>query len=141
MFVRMARAVAALGVAMSALPQPAVGPRDAATATLDAFTRYDVVGMNAAHSDRTQDDFILALIRQPRFASTVNDIVVECGNRRFQAVLDAFIAGDEVPLDRVRPVWRDTTVLMCGLSGFYDSFFSLVRDLNRTLPRRPRSQF
>ena len=109
-------------------------PKDAITEILNAYSRYDVVGLNAAHSDRSQDDFVLALIRQPRFASTVNDIVVECGNRRFQSILDRFIAGDDIPIDRVRPVWRDATVLMCGLSGFYDSFFSIVRDLNRSLP-------
>jgi hypothetical protein len=132
------RFLAALALASQVAPSQAGTPRDATAAILDAFASYDVVGMNAAHSDRTQDEFILTLIRQPRLASTVNDIVVECGNRRYQSILDRFIAGEDVPLDRVRPVWRDTSVLMCGLSGFYDSFFSAVRDLNRSLPPNRR---
>src|ERR1043165_3588755 len=118
----LALAVAIVGASAAVAPQRPAEPRDATTAILDAYTRFDLVGMNAGHGDETQDEFILSLIRQPPFTSIVNDIVVECGNRRFQPILDQFIAGDEVPLERVRPVWRDTTVLMCGLSGFYDSF-------------------
>jgi hypothetical protein len=134
----LALAVAILGASAAVAPQRPAEPRDATTAILDAYTRFDLVGMNAGHGDETQDEFILSLIRQPPFTSIVNDIVVECGNRRFQPILDQFIAGDEVPLERVRPVWRDTTALMCGLSGFYDSFFSAIRDLNRSLPASRR---
>jgi len=132
--------MAALAITIQAAQLPVSVPRDAATAILDAFAHYDVVGMNAAHSDKTQDEFILALIRQPRFATTVDDIVVECGNRRFQPTLDRFIAGEDVPLESVRPVWRETTVLMCGLSGFCESLFATVRDVNRSLQsnRKPR---
>ena len=109
-------------------------PEDATTAILAAFDRYDVVGMGAAHSDEEQDDLVLALVRHPSFPLKVNDIVVECGNSKYQALLDRYIAGDDVPIADARQVWRNTTVLMCGLSGFYDRLFPAVRDLNRGLP-------
>src|SRR5262245_24476732 len=54
-------------------------PQDAVTAILAAFDRYDVVGMNAAHSNETQDDLILELVQTRAFASKVNDVVIECG--------------------------------------------------------------
>src|SRR5580698_5503541 len=73
-------------------------PQDAATAVLAAFDRYDVVGMNAAHSNEKQDEFILALVRQPVFPLKVNDIVVECGNRRYQPLPDRYIAGEDVSI-------------------------------------------
>jgi hypothetical protein len=38
-------------------------PQDATTAILAAFDRYDVVGMNAAHSNEKQDELILAVLR------------------------------------------------------------------------------
>jgi hypothetical protein len=113
-------------------------PQDAATAILSAFDRYDIVGMTAGHSNEKLDEFILSLIRQPTFASTVNDIVVECGNSRYQPVLDRFIAGDNVPLEEARQTWRQTQVRMCALSGFYDGFFPMVRDLNLRLPKDRR---
>jgi hypothetical protein len=34
----------------------------------------------------------------------------------------------------VRPVWRDTTLLMCNLSGFYEELFPVIRRINQKLP-------
>jgi hypothetical protein len=113
-------------------------PQDATTAILSAFDRYDIVGMTAGHSNEKLDEFIVSLVRQRSFASTVNDIVVECGNRGYQSVLDRFIAGDSVPLEDARQTWRHTRVRMCALSGFYDAFFSMVRGLNLQLPKERR---
>src|SRR5262245_7714126 len=94
--------------------------------------------MSAAHGHEKQDAFILALIRQPEFARKVNDIVVECGNGKYQPILDRYIAGEDVPLDHVRRTWRETSVRMCALSAFYDGFFSAIRALNRGLPEDRR---
>src|SRR2546422_10847145 len=68
-------------------------PRDATTAILAAFDKYQVVGMGAAHGFKERDDFILALIQNTEFPVKVNDIVVECGNRLYQDTLDRYIAG------------------------------------------------
>jgi hypothetical protein len=63
------------------------------------------------------DDFILQLVRNPRFSALVNDIVVECGNSRYQSMLDRYFAGEDVPLTDVRQAWRNTTVpQMCSVS-------------------------
>jgi hypothetical protein len=65
----------------------------------------------------------------------VNDIVVECGNVRYQPILDRYIAGENVPFTEVQHIWRDTTVQqMCGASGFYEQLYPLVRSLNQRLP-------
>jgi hypothetical protein len=44
------------------------------------------------------------------------------------------MAGDDLPLSEVRQVWRNTTQPMCGVSGFYEELFPLVRRINQTLP-------
>jgi len=125
---------ASVGLSVRAVTQVAnPQPQDATAAILAAFDRYDVVGISAAHSHEKLDNFLLSLVQRPDFTSKVNDVVVECGNRRFQPVLDRFVAGDDVPIEDVRRIWRDTTVLMCGLSGFYEQFFPAVRELNRGL--------
>ena len=80
------------------------------------------------------DDFILSIIRNPAFPEKVNDIAVECGNSLYQPVLDRYIAGEEVPFTEVRKVWRNTTQPMCGMSGFFEQFFPLVRAINQKLP-------
>jgi hypothetical protein len=113
-------------------------PEDATTGILAAFETYDVIAMNAAHDNKALDDFILSLIRNPALPGKVNDIVVECGNRWYQGLLDRYIAGDDISLAEVRQAWRNTTVLMCGLSGFYDELFPLVRKVNQGLTPNQR---
>jgi len=108
-------------------------PADATTAILAAFDKYEVVGISAAHGNKDLDDFVLHLVRNPAFATKVNDIVVECGNSFYQPTLDRYIAGDDVPLAEVRRVWRNTTQPMWGLSAFYEELFPLVRRINQSL--------
>ncbi|MGA8216193.1 MAG: hypothetical protein WB799_21565 [Candidatus Sulfotelmatobacter sp.] len=114
-------------------------PQDGAKAILAAFDKYEVVGMGAAHGSQDLDDFILNLIRSPELPSKINDIVVECGNSLYQPILDRYIAGDNVPLDEARQVWRNTTQPMCGVSAFYEELFPLVRRINQKLP--PEKKF
>src|SRR5436190_8784353 len=101
--------------AIAAVPQAEdPRPQDATQAILAAFDKYEVVGMHSAHGGKDVDDYILSLIRNPGFSAKVNDIVVECGNRSFQGILDRYIAGEDVSLAEVQPVWRNTTQLMCS---------------------------
>jgi hypothetical protein len=113
-------------------------PEPAIPAILAAFDRYEVVAMPEAHGMKDLDDFILALIRDPSFPGKVNDIEVECGNSLYQSVLDRYIAGMDVPFAEVRKVWRNTTQVMCGQSGFFEQFFPLVRAINQKLPATKR---
>jgi hypothetical protein len=39
-----------------------------------------------------------------------------------------------VPFTEVRQVWRNTTQMMCSLSGFYEELFPLLRRINQKLP-------
>jgi hypothetical protein len=117
-------------------PEPT--PEPAIPAILAAFDKYEVVGMQAAHGLKDVDDFILSLIRTPSFADKANDIVVECGNSLYQPELDRYIAGEDVPFKSVRKVWRNTTQPMCGLCGFFELFFPLVRVINQKLPPEKR---
>ncbi|HTF63029.1 MAG TPA: hypothetical protein VK638_09990 [Edaphobacter sp.] len=119
--------------AQGTIPEPAI------PAILKAFETFEVVGMPAAHGQKDIDDLILSLIRNPRFLASVNDIVVECGNVRYQPILDRYVAGENVPFTEVQHVWRDTTVQqMCGASGFYEQLYPLVRSLNQRLPATSR---
>jgi len=133
--------VATIGDAQTKPIKPAGAepkPEPAVSAILGAFDRYEVVGMPEAHGGKDLDDFILSLIRDPSFPGKVNDIEVECGNSMYQAVLDRYIAGEDVPFVEVQKVWRDTTQAMCGTSGFFEQFFPLVRAINQKLPIEKR---
>jgi erythromycin esterase-like protein len=80
----------------AASPKPAV-PLDPIPAILDAFKTHQIVALGeGAHGNEQGNAFRLALIRDPRFAATVNDIVVELGNARYQDVMDRYVNGGDV---------------------------------------------
>ena len=94
----------------SAASRPAA-PLDPIAAILDAFRSHSVIALGEGlHGNEQSHAFRLSLIRDPRFADTVNDIVVEPGSAGYQEVMDRFVRGEEVPYDSLRQAWRNTTM-------------------------------
>lgn len=120
-------------------PAPAV-PQDPVDAIIEAFRRQQIVALGeGAHGNIPGHLFRLDLLRDPRFAATVNDIVVEFGSARYQDLMDRFTRGDRVPLEELRRVWEDTTAPNPAWDRpIYDDFFRAVRDVNRALPEARR---
>ena len=116
--------------------QGSPAPRNAIDGILDAFAVYDVVALGEGpHGNEPGHSFRLSLIRDARFTATVNDIVVEFGNARYQQVMDRYLAGQDVAPESLRRVWRDTTVPgPIWDRPIYEQFFAEVRKLNATLP-------
>lgn len=101
---------------------------------LDAFGSHQIVALGEGLHGNTQGHaFRLALIRDPRFAAVVNDIVVEFGSARYQAVMDRFVSGGDVPGAELRKAWQDTTQGPLWDSPIYEEFFRAVRQVNVTL--------
>jgi hypothetical protein len=113
-------------------------PLPAADAVFSAFDKYEIVALPAAHGLKDTDDFLLSLVRDLRLPQKINDIAVECGNSLYQPILDRYIAGEDVPFTEVRKVWRNTTQPSCGVDGFYETLFPLVRAVNQRLPAGQR---
>jgi len=108
-------------------------PRDAVPAVLDLFKQYSIVALSEGpHNNQKGHEFRLALVRDPRFGRLVNDVVVEFGNSRYQAVMDRFTAGEDVPYRELRQVWENTTIPgTIWDSPIYYEFFTAIRDMNR----------
>jgi hypothetical protein len=97
--------------AVARVTAAAVAPRNAIDGILDAFAEYDVVVLGEGpHGNEPGQRLRVSLIRDPRFTARVGDIVVEFGNARYQEVMDRYLAGEDVPRESLRRVWRDTTV-------------------------------
>ena len=116
-------------------PRPAV-PIDPIPAILDAFRQHDIVALGDAHGNEQAQAFLKSLIRDPRFAATVNDIVIEFGNARYQSLVDRFVNGADVSPDSLGQVWRNTTI--ANEIPVDEEFFRVVRSVNATLPRARR---
>jgi len=117
--------------AQQAAPKPAV-PVDPVPAIIDAFRSHEIVALGDAHGTAQAQAFLKALVRDPRFAAAVSDIVVEFGNARYQQLVDRFVTGADVPPDSLRLVWRNTTV--ANEIPVDEEFFHVVRAVNATLP-------
>jgi hypothetical protein len=133
----MATFSAVSNVAQESAPSRRAVPREPIAAILDAFRSHDVVAMGeGGHGNEQSHAFRLALIRDPKFAATVNDIVVECGNALYQDVMDRFVRGAEIPNDVLRDVWQNTTATSeaCEVP-IYEDFYRAVRNVNASLPR------
>lgn len=124
------------GLAQVPAPQPAI-PLEPISAILEAFKTHQIVLLGEPHAIEQAHAFRVALIRDPRFSRIVNDIVVECGNARFQDVMDRFIRGDAIPESSVQPAWRNTVGspgTTCDLP-IYADFIRAVRAVNAQLPK------
>jgi hypothetical protein len=76
------------------------------TAILEAFRTHQLVALSeGGHGNEQAHAFRLALIRDPRFAATVDDIVVEFGNSLYQDVMDGFVRGEDVDRHVLRQLW------------------------------------
>jgi hypothetical protein len=129
---------ALLASAVTAVAQdlPAPKPIEPIGAIIAAFQSHALVAVGDPHGNEQIQAFRLALIRDPRFAATVNDIVVEFGNARYQDVMDRFVRGEEVAPAELRKVWQDTTQVEFDWDlPIYEEFFRAVRAVNASLPR------
>jgi len=127
------------GSAQSVKPRPAV-PLDPIAAILDAFRTYRVVSFPGGHTDGNEVQALLrTLVKDPRFASLVNDIVVEFGASRYQDLMDRYVRGDDVPESAVQRAWLDAVQAGTALDNANTGlFFRAVREANAVLPPERR---
>jgi hypothetical protein len=123
--------------AASTLPPPTVSP--AIDGILAAFEKHPLVGLSDNHGSAQEEDFYAAIIRDPRFAHEVGNVVVEFGGAAHQDTIDRYVQGEDVSYAELQKVWTDVvgwapTVLTMG----YMNFYAQVRETNLRLPPQLR---
>jgi len=113
-------------------------PQNATTAVLRAFDSHEIVMFGEAHGCKQEYEWLRDLVGTPEFADRVDDVVVEFGNSLYQATVDRFIAGEDVPFAQVEQAWRNVIGAIGAPSPVYESFYKAVRETN--LKRRGRHQ-
>jgi len=135
--------VLALGVSLASAAVAALTPAtpfDPTTVILDAFRTHPLVALSEGqHWNRQGHAYRLSLLRDPRLADVVNDIVVEFGDSRYQDVIDRYVAGADVPYDELRHVWEDTTATNFVFDiPIYEEIYRTIREVNRQRPAGAR---
>jgi hypothetical protein len=88
--------------------RPRAVPQDPLDAIVEAFRTHDVVTIPDWHGDTALLAFSLAVLRDPRVHAVVNDVVIETGNSRYQALMDRYVRGEAVPIAELRQLWQST---------------------------------
>jgi hypothetical protein len=100
-----------------------------------AFQSHPLVGLGEHHSIQQELDFYSALIRDPRFAADVGNVVVEFGGAAHQDIIDRYVNGEDVSYAELRKVWTDTVGWLPVVTRVgYAAFFAQVRETNKALP-------
>jgi CubicO group peptidase (beta-lactamase class C family) len=112
-------------------------PLDPITAIVNAFKTHDVVALDEGnHGNEQGAAFRKSLYHDARFLAAVNDIVVESGNGRHQAMMDRYIAGGDVPEKGLRMAWLETTQPNPVWDrDIYADMFRTIREINQKLPK------
>ena len=117
---------------------PRAVPADPIAAIISAFGSHSVVALSeGTHGNEQGLAFQLSLIRDPRFALRVNDIVLEGPNARYQDLMDRYLRGEDVPVESLRRIWDDTTQQQANgpmWGGTVPETYRAVRQLNAALP-------
>jgi hypothetical protein len=126
-------------LALPALGAPPPKVVDASDGIFAAFQTHSVVGLGEWHGLAQEMDFYAVLVRDPRFAKEVGNIVLETGDAAQQAVVDRYVNGETVPYRELRKVWSDTvgwfpTVQALGSINLY----AVIRAVNHGLPPERR---
>jgi len=132
----------AITLLIAAIPVSAqravVHEKDIVKAIVDQFDKSDLVGLGELHGSQADQDLRFQIIHSKAFARKVHIIVVEGLNALYQEDLDRYIRGEDVPLEQLQKVWRDSTGIFIGpvIRTTYQQFLSEVRSVNRGLPDR-----
>jgi len=119
--------------------RPAPTVRPAIDGILAAFEKHRLVGLGDMHNMAQQEDFFVTLIRDPRFAKEVGNVVVEFGAGAHQDILDRYVNGGDVSYAELRSVWSDGVGWVPTVTGLgYANFFVQVRTTNLSLPPEQR---
>jgi hypothetical protein len=131
--------VAVLGLMSSASAAPPPKVVSAADGIFAAFQSHPLVGLGEWHGLAQEYDFYATLLRDPRFAAQIGNVVLEVGDAAQQSVIDRYVAGEDVPYTELRKVWGDTVGWFPSVSYLGSiNIYAIVREVNRTLPPEGR---
>jgi enterochelin esterase-like enzyme len=121
--------VAAAARAATAPAQPAIA------GIVAELARHPVVAIAEYHQLRQAGDLYVALVHDPSFMNSVDDIVVEFASGQSQGLLDRYVVrGDSIATDSLRTIWRDTSKAVSWDCPIYARWLAAIRDANRQRP-------
>jgi hypothetical protein len=122
----------AAAVAPGTLEADAAQPHveDATAAMIAAIDAHQIVMFGETHGNKQEYEWLCALVKTPKFADRVDDVVVEFGNSLYQKTVDRYVAGEDLPREQVQKAWRNVIGAVGPVSPVYGQFYDAVRAAN-----------
>jgi hypothetical protein len=95
------------------------------------FDEHPLIMIGELHRWEQLHAFMWDMIRNPEFVCRADDVVVEFGNSRLQALADRYAAGEKVTEEELQSLWRETAVPLAWNSPVYRQFYETVRQINQ----------
>ncbi|HLY40630.1 MAG TPA: hypothetical protein VKR52_05420 [Terracidiphilus sp.] len=118
----------------NAMPMSQPNVENATQAMVRLMRAHQVVMFGETHGNQQEYEWLCSLVKDPVFASQVDDIVVEFGNSLYQKTVDRYIAGGDVPQEQIEKAWRNVIGAVGPVSPVYGWFYKAVRDSNLQRP-------
>jgi hypothetical protein len=91
--------IAAQATDPTAIPQPSVTP--AREGIFEAFKTRPIVAVGDSHGLTQEMDFYIDLIRDPRFAKEIGNVLVEFGDASQQDTINRYVNGEDVAYEQL----------------------------------------
>jgi hypothetical protein len=120
----------------AAAPTGTSDPADPVEYIRRALQEFPIVCLaEGGHQARAPHELLRRVLGDATILGAVDVIIVEFAAARHQAVLDAYIRGEDVPFATLSRVWRDTGQSPMGPwdSPLYHELLQVVRSGNRSL--------
>jgi hypothetical protein len=122
-------------------PSAPVDPVDAIPYIRSALEESPIVCLaEGGHQARAPHEFHRRVLADETILAAVDVIIVEFASASHQAVLDAYIGGEDVPFESLSGVWRDTgqSPRAPWDSPLYAELLAVIRNGNQGLPPAER---
>ncbi len=104
---------------------------------IETFQHYNIIGLGEGlHGLENSHRFFQMLFDNKKIQSLINFIIVEFANTDYQDIIDKFIFGENVEIQDIRKIWRESTQCIgsFGEAPVYLNLLKKIRNINLTLP-------
>lgn len=104
-----------------------------------ALESHQLLALGDIHGSKVIVNQLVDFLRDERHWQQVDDLVVEFGNARYQSLADRYVLRSEpVPLQQLRPIWRDTLYFMAWQYAVYEDLVVQLHQWNRARDHKVR---
>ncbi len=103
---------------------------------LQMFNNHNIIGLGEGeHHLLNSHQFFKKILDNKKIQETINIVIVEFANAGHQDILDKYIFGEEVSIEELQKIWRESTqcINQFGEATIYFELLQKIRDVNFTL--------